>query len=208
MFELFVQGDRGLAREQGGLGIGLTLVKRLAELHGGTATAWSAGVARGSTFTVSFPIAEPPAAAASASAASIQRRRRRVLIVDDNADVLESLAALLRTLGHEVSTAKDGVQAIEVFAAERPEAALIDIGLPDISGYEVARRIRERDDGRTLLVALTGYGRHQDRDASMKAGFNAHLTKPAGLDELERLFARAPGGPSGGAVVDFSRRRA
>jgi len=165
-------------------------------------------VARGSTFTVGFPIAEPPALAASASAASIQRRRRRVLIVDDNADVLQSLSALLRTLGHEVSTAKDGAQAIEIFEAERPEAALIDIGLPDISGYEVARRVRELDDGRTLLVALTGYGRQQDRDASMKAGFNAHLTKPAGLDEVERLFARAPGGSSGGSVVDFSRRRA
>jgi len=207
VFDLFVQGERGLAREQGGLGIGLTLVKRITELHGGTATARSAGVGRGSTFTVAFPIAEPPAIAASAAAASIQRRRHRVLIVDDNADARASLSALLGALGHEVSTAKDGAEAIEVFAAERPEAALIDIGLPDISGYEVARRIRERDEGRTVLVALTGYGRQQDRDASMKAGFNAHLTKPAGLEELERVFARAPGG-SAGAVVDFSRRRA
>jgi CheY-like chemotaxis protein/anti-sigma regulatory factor (Ser/Thr protein kinase) len=208
VFDLFVQGERGLAREQGGLGIGLTLVKRLAELHAGTATASSPGVGRGSTFTVTFPIAEPPAVAASASAASIQPRRHRVLIVDDNADARASLSALLGILGHKVSSAQDGAEAMALFAAERPEAALIDIGLPDISGYELARRIRERDEGRTLLVALTGYGRQQDRDASMKAGFNAHLTQPAGLEELERLFARAPGGSSSGAVVDFSRRRA
>jgi len=208
VFDLFVQGERGLAREQGGLGIGLTLVKRLAELHGGSASASSAGVGRGSTFSVTFPIAESPALPVKVSAASIERRRYRVLVVDDNADVCTSLAALLAVLGHDVSTAKDGAEALEVFAAEAPEAALIDIGLPDISGYEVARRFRERDEGRTLLIALTGYGRQHDRDASMKAGFNAHLTKPASLAELERLFARGPGGSAAGAVIDQRALRA
>jgi len=140
------------------------------------------------------------------AAASIERRRYRVLVVDDNADVRTSLAALLAALGHDVSTANDGAEALEVFAAEAPEAALIDIGLPDISGYEVARRLRERDQGRTLLIALTGYGRQQDRDASMKAGFNAHLTKPAGLDQLERLFARGPGGSVGDPRASRARR--
>ncbi len=201
VFDLFVQGERGLAREKGGLGIGLTLVKRLADLHGGSVRAASAGPGHGATFTVTFPAIEAQAAAAPTALAAAGARRN-VLLVDDNQDGRESLARLLEFWGHRVRIARDGAEAVRLAAEERPEVALVDIGLPDISGYEVAEKLRGQPDGaRILLAAITGYGRDQDRDASRKAGFDAHLTKPVELADLEKLFAslpaRAPGGGLG-----------
>jgi signal transduction histidine kinase len=187
VFDLFVQGERGLARQQGGLGIGLTLVKRLAELHDGTAKASSAGAGRGATFTVAFPAIEPPAASGATRSDGAPAERKRILIIDDNRDVRESLAQLLVMAGHEVRTAKDGTEGLHLLAAEPPDVALVDIGLLDMSGYEVASRIRAMPEGaRVVLAAVTGYGRQQDREASRQAGFVS----------------------SGAAILDFPRRRA
>jgi CheY-like chemotaxis protein len=206
VFELFVQGERGLAREQGGLGIGLTLVKRLAELHGGSVRAASAGPGRGATFTISFPAIEARPADAHASPARPSGGPRHVLLVDDNQDARESLARLLELSGHRVRSAKDGAEGVRLAAEERPDVALVDVGLPDISGYEVAARLRAQPGGaRILLAAITGYGRDQDRDAALKAGFDAHLTKPVEIAELERLFA---GLPSRGTAKVLDLRRA
>jgi signal transduction histidine kinase/CheY-like chemotaxis protein len=209
VFDLFVQGERGLARQQGGLGIGLTMVKRLAELHEGTAKASSAGPGRGATFTVAFPAIEPQAASSATRSVGAPVERRRILIIDDNRDARESLAQLLVMAGHEVRTAKDGAEGLHLLAAEPPDVALVDIGLPDMSGYEVASRIRARPEGsRVVLAAVTGYGRQQDREASRQAGFDAHLTKPVEMRELEHLLSQASSVSSGAAIFDFPRRRA
>jgi signal transduction histidine kinase len=194
VFDLFVQGERGLARQQGGLGIGLTLVRRLAELHGGAATAASDGPGRGTTFTVRFPSIQPPAARAAPDAAKgAAPGRRRVLIVEDNTDGRESLARLLELIGHEVAAAPNGAEGLRLAAATRPQVALIDIGLPDLSGYEVARRLKETPEGaRMSLIALTGYGKEEDRARALASGFDEHLTKPVALERLERLLAQLP----------------
>jgi len=207
VFDLFVQGERGLARQQGGLGIGLTLVKRLAELHDGTVKASSAGAGRGATFTVAFPAIEQPAGASATRPHDAPAERKRILIIDDNRDARESLAQLLVLAGHAVRTAKDGAEGLQLLAAEPPDVALVDIGLPDMSGYEVASRIRSKPEcSRVILAAITGYGRQQDREASRLAGFDAHLTKPVEMAELEQLLSHAT--PSGAAILDFPRRRA
>ncbi len=192
VFEPFVQGDRGLDRTQGGLGIGLTLVKALAGLHGGTAEARSAGA--GSTFVVRLPAAAAPPTTAPPAPASPPAAdpRRRVLVVEDNDDAREMLRVLLTLAGHSVHEAGDGRTGIAVAAETGPEVALIDVGLPGLDGYEVARRIRATPGGASMrLIAITGYGQSDDRRRALDAGFDAHLTKPV---QSERLLAAIAGG--------------
>ena len=190
MFDLFVQGERGLARAPGGLGIGLTMAKRLVELHGGTIRAASAGAGKGATFTVALPAMEQPVSAAGAMAAAPpgQAGARRILVIEDNRDARDSLAALLRLHGHEVHTAQNGAEGIAMARSGALDFVLVDIGLPDIDGYEVARRLREHAGRGLRLVALTGYGRQEDRRRALAAGFDEHLAKPVELGALEALL--------------------
>ena len=196
VFEMFTQVGRNMERAQGGLGIGLSLVRRLIELHGGTVDAASDGVGRGSTFTVRLPLAvedeaTPPVLAASAPAPEeAADASLRVLVVDDNIDAADTLAALLEMSGHAIRVANDGYQAIEAAQAFRPQVVFLDIGLPGMNGYEVARRLREvpgMESG--ILVALTGWGTREDRERSSEAGFDHHLTKPADMAAVETLLA-------------------
>src|SRR5436309_1102096 len=188
VFDLFVQGDRSLERTGGGLGIGLTLVRHLIELHGGTVEAASAGLGRGSTFTVRLPalaaVPAPSEAARPASAGPAQR----ILIIEDNDDARETLRNLLHLLGHEVHEACDGDSGVDEARRLRPDVALIDIGLPGIDGYEVARRVRA-DVPRARLVAVTGYGQPDDLQRAWAAGFDVHLVKPVDPQQLQQVLA-------------------
>jgi CheY-like chemotaxis protein/anti-sigma regulatory factor (Ser/Thr protein kinase) len=196
VFDLFVQADRSLARSEGGLGIGLTLVKRLVELHGGTVEAHSEGPGRGSEFVVRLPAlrgARPPQPRRGGGAGAGPPPRRRVMVVDDNADAAASLALLLRLRGHEVATAADGLATLELARSFRPEVVLLDLGLPGMDGYEVARRLRAEAELATVrFVAMTGHGHEEDRRRCREAGFAEHLMKPADLDEVERMLAASP----------------
>jgi len=190
VFELFTQGQRSLDRAQGGLGIGLTLVRRLVELHGGRVDAHSEGLSKGSVFVVCLPRAEArrtddvsPNAAIAASPLS----RKRIVIIEDDTDGREALCMQLLLAGHEVHEAKDGQSGIEVVQRVRPDVVLLDIGLPGLDGYEVARRLKSGQDC-PRLVAVTGYGRSEDKDRAATAGFDAHLTKPVEPDELHRTL--------------------
>jgi CheY-like chemotaxis protein len=186
-----VQGERPLDRSQGGLGIGLTLVRRLAELHGGSAAAGSEGEGRGSVFTVRLPAVEPPAAARTRTLAAHTVPARDVLVVEDNADARETLKRMLELAGHRVRVAVDGPEALEAMHSAVPDVALIDIGLPKMDGYEVARRIRaDLHEKRPLLVAITGYGLPEDRNRSREAGFDMHLVKPVDSMTLAEVLAR------------------
>jgi PAS domain S-box-containing protein len=193
VFELFSQSTPALQRAQGGLGIGLFLVKNLVELHGGRVSAHSAGAGHGARFSVELPVVSvegaTPAAAADAGAGN-RMRGVRVLVADDNIDAGDSLAALLRLSGHEVHVARDGVQAVATAAAALPAVALLDIGMPRRNGYEAARDIRALPGGKgVLLVAITGWGQQTDRQRALEAGFDGHLTKPAQVEEIEALIA-------------------
>jgi CheY-like chemotaxis protein len=195
IFDLFMQGDHSLDRSKGGLGIGLTLVHRLVALHGGTVTAASEGEGKGSTFTVSLPAVAAPAPARIGGARPDVTPPRRVLVIEDNEDSRLSLRELIRRLGHEVHEARDGVTGVETAIALAPDLALVDIGLPGIDGYEVARRLREHPVGKRLrLVALTGYGLPEDRERAVAAGFDLHLVKPVDPQQLAALLA-AKGDP-------------
>jgi len=191
IFDLFQQGARTLDRSQGGLGIGLTLVKRLVELHGGQVTASSPGTGRGSTFSIRLPtIAEAATFTASETPTPAPHSGMRVLVVDDDADVRESTALLLELNGYEVKTADSGEQAITLLEAFHPDAVLLDIGMPGENGYQVAQRIRHLSNGGDLLlVALSGYGRADDLDRSQKAGFDHHLVKPLNFTMLYDLLS-------------------
>jgi two-component system CheB/CheR fusion protein len=192
VFDLFVQGDSSLHRSRGGLGIGLTLVKHLVELHGGTVSARSDGPGQGSELTVELPVAaEVPRAASVTEAAPAQTRALRFLVVDDNTDVTEMLAAFLEDNGHEVVLAHDGPRALERARMARPDVVLLDIGLPGMDGYEVARRLRQSATTRgCTMIALTGYAQEEHRHRSAEAGISAHLTKPVDPAVLLDLVAR------------------
>jgi len=190
VFDLFTQGGRSLDRAQGGLGIGLSLVRSLVEIHGGTVTA-SSEPGGGSEFVVRLPLSlAVPALPARPLARIAGDAGCRVLVVDDSVDTTHSLALLLSAAGHCVRTANDGLAALAAIAGEAPDAVLMDIGLPGIDGYEVARRIRQQPGAdRMVLVAMTGYGQERDRQLAREAGFDHHLVKPADLDELLRILA-------------------
>ncbi|MET0918649.1 MAG: PAS domain S-box protein [Burkholderiales bacterium] len=196
VFEMFTQIDRSLEKSRGGLGIGLMLVKRLAEMHGGSVEARSEGLDKGSEFTVRLPaVIESPAS---------QPRRsddppradgvgRRILVADDNRDAAESLGEILRLMGNEVRIVHDGVQAAEEVAIFRPDVVLLDIGMPRLNGYDAAQRIRKQPWGKAVfLIALTGWGQEEDKRRATEAGFDQHFTKPVNLAVLEQLLAALP----------------
>lgn len=201
VFGMFVQLNRDLRRTQAGLGIGLTLVKQMTQLHGGTVSVWSAGLGEGSEFIVTLPLAEHGAIAESPARRSAQHRQaRRILIADDSRDGADSLALVLRASGHEVHTAYDGPAAIELAKTTQPDVALLDIGMPEMSGYDVARAIRRLRLGRGMrLIALTGWGQPDHRRRSIEAGFDDHLVKPVDLDVLEELLQMASPTPIRGS---------
>jgi len=197
VFDLFVQGDQTLDRVQSGLGIGLTMVRRLVELHGGTVEASSEGLWRGSRFTVRLPSLPVP----SLDERAVHRGRqqgepnpRRILLVEDSADSRTMLRQMLEAAGHEVLETENGPRGVEIALSSRPDIALINLGLPGLDGYEVAKRIRAEQEGRGIrLVALTGYGRPEAREGSRRAGFDAHLVKPIDPDRLDdALSGRSP----------------
>ncbi|MHB1425154.1 MAG: hybrid sensor histidine kinase/response regulator [Gemmataceae bacterium] len=195
IFDLFRQIDRSLNRAQGGLGIGLTLVRQLVELHGGRVSVYSEGPSKGSEFVVRLPIATPPPAPSAPSGeprqpepASSAATSCHILIIEDHADARETLALLLRMLGHRVETAATGLDGVNLALASRPQVVLVDLGLPGLDGYEVARQIRASLGEGVRLVALTGYAQEEDRLRTQEAGFDAHLPKPVELEELTRVI--------------------
>jgi CheY-like chemotaxis protein len=192
LFDLFYQADRSLERAHGGLGIGLSLVRRFVEMHGGTVTAHSEGLGMGSQFVVRLPVlAEPPASASLPTKDLDQGRAssRRILVVDDNHDSAKMLATLLRLTGNEVETAFDGLEALQTGERFGPEVVLLDIGMPRLNGYETCRRIRQQPWGKeALLIAQTGWGQNEDKRRTAEAGFDAHFVKPVSLAALNRLL--------------------
>jgi len=189
-FDLFVQGERSLDRTLGGLGIGLTLVRRLAEMHGGSASARSDGKDKGSELTVRLPAIEAPDAAPARAPRVSPAPSRSILVIEDNDDARESLRRLLELTGHRVSAAADGAAGLTAALLSKPEVVLVDVGLPKMDGYEVAQRIRATaGDWRPFLVALTGYGLPEDRSRALEAGFDAHLVKPVDHAALEGLLS-------------------
>ena len=189
VFDLFVQGEQGVGRAKGGIGLGLTLVKRLAQLHGGSVWAASGGAGRGATFTVRLPAAAVPAhVMALASGARRAAGASRILLVEDNTDARDMLRELLAMYGHEVHEAADGRSAVALANDVDPDVAIVDIGLPDIDGYEVARRLDSQSKGRIALIALSGYGQPKDQRRAMAAGFDIHLVKPVSIDQLEEAI--------------------
>jgi CheY-like chemotaxis protein/anti-sigma regulatory factor (Ser/Thr protein kinase) len=189
VFDLFVQGDRTIDRAQGDLGVGLAVVKRVVQMHGGEVTARSEGEGRGSTFELRLPRIERPQASTPASAQA-EVPHRRVLVVDDNADAADSVVMLLTLLGQETEVAYSGKEALERLESFRPDFVLLDLGLPGMDGYEVARKIRAMTQFRDIrLVALTGYGQSEDRQRTQAAGFDDHLVKPVDSTILERSLS-------------------
>jgi CheY-like chemotaxis protein/two-component sensor histidine kinase len=187
VFELFTQAETSIDRSQGGLGVGLTIVKSLVELHGGAVSATSEGVGLGSEFVVRLPALDPGAAESGGEmpARGARSRARRIVVVDDNVDANLSIARVLAALGHEVESAYDGPSALELVDAFRPGVVLLDLGLPGMDGFEVAARLRERPQGeRLVLVAVTGYGQESDRARSRAAGVDHHLVKPVDIRAL------------------------
>jgi signal transduction histidine kinase/CheY-like chemotaxis protein len=195
VFDLFAQADRSLDRQQGGLGIGLTLVRRLVELHHGSVEVASEGPGRGSTFTVRLPGADAPEPVdpTPLPADADEKQRRHVLLVEDNRDMARALQRLLEDQGHRVDTAYDGPSGLESAERLEPEVVVLDIGLPGLDGFELARRLRKLPSlAETRLIALSGYGERRDRDRAMAAGIDHHLTKPIDVADLDRLIRVAP----------------
>ena len=192
IFDLFVQSDRALARAQGGLGIGLTVVRRLVEMHGGTVAAYSAGADQGSEFAVSLPLFEvPPVPASTAKTSKVPTDRRySIVLIEDNVDSNQVTTALLQMMGHTVRSSFDGITGIKLVKTTRPQVVLCDIGLPGLDGYGVVTRLRDELRGpMPCMIALTGYGRPEDRAAALGAGFDIHLVKPVDPDVLMQRIA-------------------
>ncbi|HZH79140.1 MAG TPA: ATP-binding protein, partial [Archangium sp.] len=197
VFDLFVQVDPGSDRAQGGLGLGLTLVRSLVEMHGGSVSARSEGLSKGSEFSVRLPLPpETPAALAltsstKAAVAAARLEPLHILLVEDNPDIRETLKDLLELHGHRVEEASDGRSAVDMVLSQRPQVALVDIGLPELDGYKVAELVRASAGGsNTRLVALTGYGHPEDRKRALDAGFDAHLVKPVSSDDLSQILKK------------------
>lgn len=194
VFEMFTQIDRSQERGYTGLGIGLTLVKSLVEMHGGRVDVVSDGVDEGTTFSITLPIllaaSAAPASKAEAQGPSKATPKRRVLVVDDNDDAAELLSVVVEMLGNEVRTAGDGQSALDAAEEFLPDVVLMDLGMPKMDGYEAARRMRQQPWGKSLtLVALTGWGQAEDRRRTREAGFDHHLVKPADANALQALLS-------------------
>jgi CheY-like chemotaxis protein len=192
VFDIFSQVDPRDERSRGGLGLGLALVDGLVKMHGGTVTAESPGVGRGSTFTVTLPVVEaavPPAPFRQSDQSITASQLLRILVVDDNLDSATSMAMMLELLNHEVRTAYDGLNAIEQVERYRPDVVLMDVGMPRLDGYEATRHIRAQTWGRdVVIIALTGWGQEDDKARSHEAGCDGHLTKPVSLPDLQSLL--------------------
>jgi PAS domain S-box-containing protein len=200
VFGMFVQLNRDMRRSQTGLGIGLTLVKQMAELHGGTVAVWSAGLGEGSEFTVTLPLASVAVEAKPEAVAGPSNRTKwNILVADDSQDGADSLAFLLRAAGHQVHVAYEGRTAIKLAEQLRPDVVLLDIGMPEVSGYDVARAIRRESWGRNMrLIALTGWGQAEHRRRSLEVGFDDHIVKPVELDALEDVLQMGIASPTSG----------
>jgi signal transduction histidine kinase/ActR/RegA family two-component response regulator len=194
IFELFAQAENAIGRAQGGMGIGLALVRNLLELHDGTITAESDGLGKGSEFVVRLPIfnGEAVAPAPVTSKGSNDGQPRRIVVVEDNQDVRDLLRLKLRRLGHEVHAVGDGIAGLQTIVDHRPDLALVDIGLPGLDGYEIATRVRESIGRDVVLVAVSGFGQPEDKRKAMDAGFDEHITKPADVTDIENLLSRLP----------------
>ena len=198
VFEMFMQVDRSLERTQGGLGIGLTLVKRLVDMHGGSTKAHSDGPGKGSEVVVRLPImvvppAQKPQPSNGCRSQANAATTRRILVVDDSPELARSFGTLLRLMGHESRIAYDGLAAVEAAQAFRPDLVLMDIGMPGLNGYDAARRMREQPWGKGMvLVAMTGWGQDEDRRLSKEAGFDQHLVKPVDLATLQEVLQPHP----------------
>jgi CheY-like chemotaxis protein len=194
VFELFAQSARGQARSEGGLGIGLALAKGLTLLHGGQLQVHSAGRGQGSEFTIRLPaslIVEAPPTQKGSADSGAQAAPLRILIADDNRDAADSLSMLLKLSGHDIKVARTGGEALTVAGQFRPEIGIIDIGMPDMDGYEVAQRIRHEAWGEHMtLIAVTGWGQADDKRRALAAGFDRHMTKPVDPEDLERAFRK------------------
>jgi PAS domain S-box-containing protein len=208
IFDLFVQDDRSLERSRGGLGIGLTVARQLVELHGGSIAAHSAGPGQGSEFTVRLPRLNLDVARTPPNRQVLPPQRRdpkRILVVDDNVDAAESVGMIMRLAGHSVRLLYNGPDALAAAQADQPDVIILDIGLPGMSGYEVARHLRQQAPfQRTLLIAVTGYGQEEDRRRSREAGFDVHLTKPVDPQHLQSLVARDWSAPRDAASTEVA----
>jgi two-component system CheB/CheR fusion protein len=191
IFEMFTQIDLLPDRSQGGLGIGLSVVRQLVDLHGGRIAVHSAGLNQGSEFSVHLPLVEDGQISGNqaATAGPAPSSRHRILLIEDNPDARESLGLLLTLMGHEVDLAENGRQGIEAARSHAPHIALIDIGLPDMNGYEVAAQLKALPGSPPILVALTGFTQPDDRSQALEAGFQTHLTKPVDLRTLQAILA-------------------
>ncbi|MCY1036795.1 response regulator [Corallococcus sp. BB11-1] len=194
VFDLFSQVDTSLERSRGGLGIGLTLVRTLVRMHGGSVEATSGGYGEGSEFVVRLPLLPPERIPVLSGANVVEARQaRRILLVEDNSDARQSMRELLELWGHQVAVAPDGVQGVELALAHAPDVALVDIGLPGVDGYQVAQALRARVGNNIRLVALTGYGELEAHALALKAGFDLHVTKPVRPADLERILSNLQG---------------
>jgi CheY-like chemotaxis protein len=195
IFELFAQAENAIGRSQGGMGIGLALVRNLVELHGGSITAESDGIGKGCRFTIRLPLADATAVASPQPRAEKPKTvdaARKIVIVEDNADVRDLLRLKLGKLGHSVDAVGDGMAGVEKILSIKPDMALIDIGLPLLDGYQVASRVRSELGSGVVLVAVSGFGQPEDKKKAIDAGFDDHITKPADVQDIESLFARFP----------------